>query len=148
MRPRSVQRRIYRTAVWMPWSPPTFMKSRSEVEERVMIEQGSEVDAAHDRRSSPEDLGHSSPLQAQPLHVSDAGTTLSGLYSNPAPSDGSTMLAARIRPCVYQVGKFIAPLRTYSTPAEKSYEYIKVSTPRAGVGLSTTSMHTCTVTFG
>ncbi|KAK5723110.1 hypothetical protein LTR17_013980 [Elasticomyces elasticus] len=45
------------------------------------------------------------------------------------------MLAARIRPRASQFRNFLTPLRTYSAAAEKSYEYIKVSTPRAGVGL-------------
>ncbi|EME41467.1 hypothetical protein DOTSEDRAFT_156340 [Dothistroma septosporum NZE10] len=44
------------------------------------------------------------------------------------------MLASRLRPAVTQFGKFIVPLRAcYST--ERSYEHIKVSTPRPGVGL-------------
>ncbi|KAK4547625.1 hypothetical protein LTR36_000582 [Oleoguttula mirabilis] len=46
------------------------------------------------------------------------------------------MLAARVRPCVSQFGRFATPLRAqYSAAAGKSYEYIKVSTPRTGVGL-------------
>ena len=49
-----------------------------------------------------------------------------------------TMLASRLRPCASQFGRYMQPLRVrnYSSVAEKSYEYIKVSTPRAGVGLS------------
>ncbi|KAH9844794.1 putative enoyl-CoA hydratase, mitochondrial [Teratosphaeria destructans] len=44
------------------------------------------------------------------------------------------MLVHRVRPCAVQLGKFMTPLRAcYSTA--KSYEYIKVSTPRTGVGL-------------
>ncbi|KAK0252749.1 hypothetical protein B0A54_00366 [Friedmanniomyces endolithicus] len=45
------------------------------------------------------------------------------------------MLILKARPCAFHLGIFITPLRTYSSVAEKSYEYIKVSTPRTGVGL-------------
>merc|ERR1711977_191185 len=46
------------------------------------------------------------------------------------------MLASRVRPAATQFSKFIVPLRArYATEATNSYEYIKVSTPRAGVGL-------------
>ncbi|KAK5135223.1 hypothetical protein LTR08_005472 [Meristemomyces frigidus] len=46
------------------------------------------------------------------------------------------MLASRVRPCAHQIGKVIVPLRAqYSSAAGKSYEYIKVSTPRTGVGM-------------
>ncbi|EGP88878.1 unnamed protein product [Zymoseptoria tritici ST99CH_1A5] len=46
------------------------------------------------------------------------------------------MLASRLRPCATQFGKFALPLRVqYSSAAEKTYEHIKVSTPRPGVGL-------------
>jgi len=46
------------------------------------------------------------------------------------------MLASKVRPCAFHLGTLVTPLRTYSSVAEKSYEYIKVSTPRTGVGLS------------
>ncbi|QIW95145.1 hypothetical protein AMS68_000663 [Peltaster fructicola] len=47
------------------------------------------------------------------------------------------MLAARVRPCVSQFGKFIVPLRARysSTAADGSFEFIKVSQPRNNVGL-------------
>jgi enoyl-CoA hydratase len=46
------------------------------------------------------------------------------------------MLASRLRPCATHFGKFALPLRQYSSAVEqKTYEYIKVSTPRPGVGL-------------
>ncbi|KAK4495727.1 hypothetical protein PRZ48_012995 [Zasmidium cellare] len=46
------------------------------------------------------------------------------------------MLASRVRPAATQFGKFIIPLRAqYSSAAPGSYEHIKVSTPRPGVGL-------------
>ncbi|KAK5169479.1 uncharacterized protein LTR77_005455 [Saxophila tyrrhenica] len=49
------------------------------------------------------------------------------------------MLASRIaRPCVRQYGQFMQPLKVcYSSTAatEKTYEYLKVSTPRTGVAL-------------
>lgn len=48
-----------------------------------------------------------------------------------------TMLASKLRPSATQFGRFMLPLRTrnYSAATEKTYEHIKVSTPRAGVGL-------------
>jgi enoyl-CoA hydratase len=48
------------------------------------------------------------------------------------------MLASRLRPCAPQFGKFIMPLRArlLSTATEKQYEFLKVSTPRTGVGMS------------
>jgi enoyl-CoA hydratase len=53
-----------------------------------------------------------------------------------------TMLAARLRPCATQFGKFALPLRVqYSSAAEKTYEHIKVSTPRPGVGLGEHCRH-------
>lgn len=52
-----------------------------------------------------------------------------------------TMLASRLRPCATQFGKFALPLRVqYSSAAEKTYEHIKVSTPRPGVGLGEHSL--------
>ncbi|KAI5360875.1 putative enoyl-CoA hydratase/isomerase, ClpP/crotonase-like domain superfamily [Septoria linicola] len=47
------------------------------------------------------------------------------------------MLASKLRPSATQFGRFMLPLRirTYSAATEKTYEHIKVSTPRAGVGL-------------
>ena len=52
------------------------------------------------------------------------------------------MLAARVRPCASQFTKFILPLRArYSTATEKQYEYLKVSVPRAGVGMSTITLY-------
>lgn len=49
------------------------------------------------------------------------------------------MLANRLRPCATQFGRFVVPLRVqrYSSVTEQSYEYIKVSTPRTGVAMST-----------
>jgi enoyl-CoA hydratase len=48
------------------------------------------------------------------------------------------MLSAKLRPCASQFGKFMVPLRVrYSTAVEQSFEHIKVSTPRPGVGLGT-----------
>jgi enoyl-CoA hydratase len=50
----------------------------------------------------------------------------------------ANMLSARLRPCAAQFGKFMVPLRVrYSTAVEQSFEHIKVSTPRPGVGLGT-----------
>jgi enoyl-CoA hydratase len=47
------------------------------------------------------------------------------------------MLASRVRPCASQFNKFIVPLRArYSSAAEKQYEFLKVSVPRTGVGMS------------
>ena len=47
------------------------------------------------------------------------------------------MLASRARPCVSQFNKFIVPLRArYSSATEKQYEFLKVSVPRTGVGMS------------
>ena len=47
------------------------------------------------------------------------------------------MLASRVKPCTSQFNKFIMPLRArYSTATEQQYEYLKVSVPRAGVGMS------------
>ncbi|KAF2724490.1 ClpP/crotonase [Polychaeton citri CBS 116435] len=48
------------------------------------------------------------------------------------------MLSSMLRPCAIQhLGRFAVPLRSryYSTAAEANYEFLKVSTPRAGVGL-------------
>ncbi|TKA23349.1 hypothetical protein B0A50_07557 [Salinomyces thailandicus] len=48
------------------------------------------------------------------------------------------MLASKIKPATTHFSKFITPLRTtsrYSTEATASYEHIKVSTPKPGVGL-------------
>ncbi|EMF11301.1 ClpP/crotonase [Sphaerulina musiva SO2202] len=47
------------------------------------------------------------------------------------------MLASKLRPSATQFGRFMQPLRirTYSSATETTYEHIKVSTPRAGVGL-------------
>lgn len=50
------------------------------------------------------------------------------------------MLSSRFRPCASQFNKFIVPLRArYSSAAEQQYEFIKVSVPRTGVGMSTFS---------
>lgn len=47
------------------------------------------------------------------------------------------MLASRVRPCASQFNKFIVPLRArYSSAAETQYEFLKVSVPRTGVGMS------------
>jgi enoyl-CoA hydratase len=53
------------------------------------------------------------------------------------------MLASRLRPCAPQFGKFIMPLRArlQSTATEKQYEFLKVSTPRTGVGMSMFGYH-------
>merc|ERR1712183_959861 len=47
------------------------------------------------------------------------------------------MLAARVRPLASQSANFMVPLRTarYSSAAEKSYEYIQITTPRTGVAM-------------
>ncbi|KAK6437142.1 hypothetical protein LTR95_006663 [Oleoguttula sp. CCFEE 5521] len=46
------------------------------------------------------------------------------------------MLASRVRPRVVNLNKSIPRLRVqYSTPSEPQYEFLKVSTPRPGVGL-------------
>jgi enoyl-CoA hydratase len=51
------------------------------------------------------------------------------------------MLASRVRPCASQFNKFIVPLRArYSSAAEKQYEFLKVSVPRTGVGMSMSSL--------
>ncbi|WPH02178.1 putative enoyl-CoA hydratase [Acrodontium crateriforme] len=45
------------------------------------------------------------------------------------------MLAARVRPCA-TFGKFMVPFRAkYSSAVGQTFEYIKVSTPKPGVGL-------------
>ena len=50
------------------------------------------------------------------------------------------MLAARVRPCASQFGKFMVPLRVkYSSVTEQPFEYLKVTTPRNGVGMSESS---------
>lgn len=47
------------------------------------------------------------------------------------------MLASRFRPCASQFNKFIVPLRArYSSATEAQYEFVKVTTPRPGVGMS------------
>ncbi|PPJ58026.1 hypothetical protein CBER1_03836 [Cercospora berteroae] len=47
------------------------------------------------------------------------------------------MLASKLRPSATQFGRFMLPLRVrnYSSAQEQTYEHIKVSTPRPGVGL-------------
>ncbi|KAF2210726.1 hypothetical protein CERZMDRAFT_99335 [Cercospora zeae-maydis SCOH1-5] len=47
------------------------------------------------------------------------------------------MLASKFRPAATQFGRFMLPLRVrnYSSAPEQTYEHIKVSTPRPGVGL-------------
>ncbi|KAF7187941.1 putative enoyl-CoA hydratase [Pseudocercospora fuligena] len=49
----------------------------------------------------------------------------------------ASMLASKVRPCATQFGRFMLPLRTrnYSSITESTFEHIKVSTPRSGVGL-------------
>lgn len=46
------------------------------------------------------------------------------------------MLASRFRPCASQFNKFIVPVRArYSSATEAQYEFVKVTTPRPGVGM-------------
>lgn len=45
------------------------------------------------------------------------------------------MIASRWRLCASTIGRVTVPLRSYSNASGKSYEHIKVSTPKPGVGL-------------